>query len=79
MARVIDEKFPEVTVEGHEHAGIAHANTRPYIVEAYGVCKRKSKSHGRNRIEGKLKGDTVVDVEDLHLTGGSSIEVVQRL
>ena len=69
-------------IAGVATAGIAHgALLADFLDLPFCYVRSAPKGHGRqNQIEGELKsGSTILVVEDLISTGGSSIEVVQIL
>lgn len=76
-------RYPEATaVVGVATAGIPHA---ALVADALNLpmayVRSSAKKHGRqNRIEGRLTdADSVVVIEDLVSTGGSSLEAVEAL
>lgn len=83
LSELIKEKYPEVQMlMGTATAGIAHAALCADILELpMGYVRSSNKSHGRqNVIEGRVEpGMKAVVVEDLISTGGSSIEVCEKL
>ena len=83
LAELIRTHYPDVEVlMGTSTAGIAHAAIVGHIMGLpMGYVRSGNKDHGRqNRIEGRLEpGQKVVVVEDLILTAGSCIEVVEAL
>ncbi len=81
FAEMLKEKslIPEV-IAGTATAGIPHAAWLADLLELPMIYVRgQAKDHGKqNRIEGKLNpGQTVVLIEDLISTGGSSIDAAQ--
>ena len=83
FAQTIAEKFPQVDrLMGTSTAGIPHAAIAGYLLQLpMGYVRGSAKDHGRtNQIEGVLqKGDSVVVIEDLISTGGSSMDTVLAL
>ena len=83
FAQKINSEFPEVQViAGTATAGIPHAAWVADILNLPMVYVRSSaKGHGKgNQIEGQLdRGVTVVLIEDLFSTGGSSLKAYDAL
>jgi len=83
FAEVISEEFKKVDViAGVATAGIPHGVLVADILNKPFVYVRdKAKAHGmENMIEGKIeKGQTVIVIEDLISTGGSSLKAVHAL
>ncbi len=83
MAKLIEDKYPDAeVVMGTATAGIPHGAIAAHILGLpMGYVRSSNKAHGRqNVIEGRVeKGQKVVVVEDLISTGGSAIEVVEKL
>lgn len=81
-ARVLKE-FPKAdTLVGVATAGIAlGALTSDELGLSYAYCRPKPKEHGmKNQLEGRIAKDaSIVVVEDLISTGGSSLKVVDYL
>ncbi|MDO5035963.1 MAG: orotate phosphoribosyltransferase [Porphyromonas sp.] len=83
LAKLIQEKFPEVTAI----AGVATGAIAPGVLVAdelglpFSYIRAKAKDHGmQNQIEGRIEeGAKVVVVEDLISTGGSSLSAVTAL
>lgn len=83
FAEIISEEFRECDViAGVATAGIPHgALVADVLNKPFIYVRDKAKGHGmENLIEGKLeKGQTVVVIEDLISTGGSSLKAVHAL
>lgn len=83
LADMIQNEYPEAElIMGTATAGISHAAIAAHILSLpMGYVRSSNKNHGRqNLIEGKIiKKQKTVVVEDLISTGGSSIEVVEKL
>ena len=83
FAETISENFQKVDrLMGTSTAGIPHAAIAGYLMQLpMGYVRGSAKDHGRtNQIEGVLcTGDSVVVIEDLISTGGSSVETVLAL
>ena len=83
LARIVSEKYPQATaIAGVATGAIAQG---ALVADALGLpmcyVRSKAKDHGMgNLIEGTLpEGATVVVVEDLISTGGSSLKAVEAL
>lgn len=83
FAKIIREKYPNVDVIAGVATGaiangvlVAQELEKPFV-----YVRPDKKSHGmRNQVEGSIKeGQTVVVVEDLISTGGSSLKAVEAL
>ncbi|WP_439582863.1 orotate phosphoribosyltransferase [Dyadobacter bucti] len=83
LADVIKEQYPDVqAVVGVATGGIAQGALVADILELpFAYVRPEPKKHGMgNQIEGKLeKGQSVIIIEDLISTGGSSLKVVDVL
>ncbi|MBR9860628.1 orotate phosphoribosyltransferase [bacterium] len=83
LAREIKDKFPQAdTLVGVATAGIAMgALLADELGMSYAYCRPEPKSHGLKRqLEGKVnEGASIVVIEDLISTGGSSLKVVEYL
>ncbi|WP_138475922.1 orotate phosphoribosyltransferase [Dyadobacter bucti] len=83
LADVIKEQYPDVqAVVGVATGGIAQGALVADILELpFAYVRPEPKKHGMgNQIEGRLeKGQSVVIIEDLISTGGSSLKVVDVL
>ncbi len=83
LADVIKEQYPDVqAVVGVATGGIAQGALVADILELpFAYVRPEPKKHGMgNQIEGRLeKGQSVIIIEDLISTGGSSLKVVDVL
>lgn len=83
FAAVVEAKFKNIDViAGVATAGIAHgALLADTLHLPFCYVRSSAKSHGtQSLIEGKIKkGDSVVVVEDLFSTGGSTIKAIKAL
>lgn len=83
FVQMIQEKFGQVDViAGTATAGIPHAAWVAQLMNLPMIYIRdKAKAHGKgNRIEGKMdENDSVVLIEDLISTGGSSLKAAEAI
>ncbi|GGB86623.1 orotate phosphoribosyltransferase [Dyadobacter sediminis] len=83
LAKIIRENYPDVqAVVGVATGGIAQGALVAELLELpFAYVRPEPKKHGMgNQIEGRLeKGQSVIIVEDLISTGGSSLKVVDVL
>ena len=80
---VVNENAPAVEViAGVEAAGIPHSSALGFLMARPSVfIRKKPKDHGtKKRVEGgSVDGKTVILIEDLVTTGGSSLNAIEAL